>query len=144
MTTSRSREGVEIGPNALLLSGVRIGRRVRIGARFRANPNVVLGADGFSYVTPDPGAIEEIRASGSVSAGYQAQKFQRIHSLGTVVIGDDVEIGANATIDRGTLQPTRVGSDTKIDNLVMVGHNVEIRGTLSSLQPGRCCGQRHD
>ena len=57
-----------IGDDALLLTGVRIGARVRIGDRFIAQPGAVLGADGFSFVTPTPGNVEEARATGAISA----------------------------------------------------------------------------
>lgn len=119
-------EGAQIGSNALLLSGVRIGRRVKIGDDFSAHPNAVIGADGFSYVTPQAGAIEEVRASGALSEGHSAQEYVRIHSLGSVRIGDRVEVGALAAIDRGTISDTQVGDGTKIDNLVMIGHNVSV------------------
>ncbi len=117
-----------IGENALLHAGVRIGARIRIGARFIAQPGAVVGGDGFSFVTPQPGIVEEARATGSVAAEDQSA-YVRINSLGAVVIGDDVEIGANACIDRGTIADTVVGNGTKIDNLVQVGHNVRVGET---------------
>lgn len=121
--------GAFIGPGAILREGVRIGRDVRIGARFSAFPNVVIGADGFSYVTPDPGSVEAAKAVGNVTEADRNVALRRIASLGTVVIGDDVEIGASTCIDRGTVADTQVGNGTKIDNLVMVGHNVRIGET---------------
>ncbi len=121
-------EDAVIGVGALILNGVRIGARVRIGDRFIAQPGVVLGADGFSYVTPSPGMVEEARATGVVTAEEQ-EEYVRINSLGSVVIGDDVEIGANSCIDRGTIADTRVGDGTKIDNHVQIGHNVRIGRT---------------
>jgi len=122
---------------ALLMPGVRIGERVRIGARFIAQPNAVVGGDGFSFVTPERGRVEEVRATlGQVAPGT-AQSWVRIHSLGAVVIGDDVELGAGATIDRGTIRDTQVGSGTKIDNLVQIGHNVIVgRDCLLCAQAG--------
>ncbi len=114
----------EIGPDALLHAGVRIGDRVRIGARFIAQPGAVIGADGFSFVTPTPGHVEEARATGVVSGRQDA--YVRINSLGSVAIGNDVEVGANSCIDRGTIADTAVGNGTKIDNLVQIGHNVKI------------------
>jgi UDP-3-O-[3-hydroxymyristoyl] glucosamine N-acyltransferase len=119
-------EGAHIGEDALLNAGVRIGPRVKIGDRFIANPGAVLGGDGFAFVTPERSGVEEIRENLADRTEIRAQSWTRIHSLGSVEIGDDVEIGANTTIDRGTIRDTRVGSGTKIDNLVMLGHNVTV------------------
>jgi UDP-3-O-[3-hydroxymyristoyl] glucosamine N-acyltransferase len=122
-------EEAEIGPDALILAGARIGARVRVGARFIAQPGAVIGGDGFSYVTPQPGVVEEAR--GGVVTAAERAGYVRIASLGSVAIGDDVEVGSNATIDRGTIADTVVGDGTKIDNLVMVAHNVRVgRGCL--------------
>lgn len=118
-------EDAVVGDDALILQGVRIGARVRIGHRFICQPNAVLGADGFSFVTPQPGLVEEARATGTISAQEQ-QDYVRINSLGTVVVGDDVEVGANSCIDRGTVADTTIGDGTKIDNLVQLGHNVKV------------------
>ncbi len=115
-----------LGDGAVLHPGVRIGPRVRIGARFRAHPNAVIGADGFSYVTPERGAVESAKATGRVEEAARNTALRRIASLGTVEIGDDVEIGAGACIDRGTVAATRIGQGTKIDNQVQVGHNGRI------------------
>lgn len=123
-------EDAVIGDDALILQGVRIGARVRIGDRFIAQPGAVLGADGFSFVTPTRGTIEEARETGVVTAAEQ-QDYVRINSLGAVRLGDDVEVGANTCIDRGTVSDTVVGDGTKIDNLVQLGHNVKVgRGCL--------------
>ncbi|MDZ4137093.1 MAG: UDP-3-O-(3-hydroxymyristoyl)glucosamine N-acyltransferase [Paracoccaceae bacterium] len=119
-------EGAVIGDDALILQGARIGARVRIGDRFICQPGASIGGDGFSFVTPEKSGIEEIRETLGVRDHFQDQKWQRIHSLGAVSIGNDVEVGANSCIDRGTIRDTRIGSGTKIDNLVMVGHNVEV------------------
>jgi UDP-3-O-[3-hydroxymyristoyl] glucosamine N-acyltransferase len=116
-----------IGRDALLHAGARIGDRVRIGVRFIAQPGAVVGADGFSFVSPTPGHVEEARASGVVSREQDA--YVRINSLGAVVLGDDVEIGANSCIDRGTIADTTIGNGTKIDNLVQIGHNVKVGHT---------------
>lgn len=121
-------EDAVVGDDALILAGVRIGARVRIGHRFIAQPGAVLGGDGFSFVTPAPGIVEEARATGAITAREQ-QEYVRINSLGAVVVGDDVEIGANSCIDRGTVSDTRIGDGTKIDNLVQIGHNVKIGHT---------------
>jgi UDP-3-O-[3-hydroxymyristoyl] glucosamine N-acyltransferase len=115
-----------IGADALIHSGVRIGARVIIGDRFICQPGAVIGADGFSFVTPEKSAAERVRETLGKAVEARAQSWVRIHSLGSVEIGDDVEVGANTTIDRGTVRATRIGSGTKIDNLVQVGHNVEI------------------
>jgi UDP-3-O-[3-hydroxymyristoyl] glucosamine N-acyltransferase len=118
--------GARIGAEALIHAGVRIGARVTIGDRFIAQPGAVIGADGFSFVTPEPSGVEQIRTTLGERESIRAQGWLRIHSLGAVTIGDDVEIGANATIDRGTVRDTRIGSGTRIDNLVHVGHNCVI------------------
>lgn len=115
-----------IGADALLLEGARIGHRVVIGDRFIAHPNCVVGGDGFAFVTPEKSNVEEARGSLGASDTRRAQSWTRIHSLGTVEIADDVEVGSCSTIDRGTIRATRIGRGTKIDNLVQVGHNCEI------------------
>jgi UDP-3-O-[3-hydroxymyristoyl] glucosamine N-acyltransferase len=119
-------EGARIGADALILQGARIGARVTIGDRFICQPGAVIGADGFSFVTPEKSGVEEIRETLGSRAEIRGQSWTRIHSLGAVTIGDDVEIGANCCIDRGTIRDTQIGSGTKLDNLVHVGHNVEI------------------
>jgi UDP-3-O-[3-hydroxymyristoyl] glucosamine N-acyltransferase len=96
-------EGCRIYPRAVLYSGTTLGNRVVVQA------GVVLGADGFGYVRDS-------------ASGAYTQFPQR----GTLVIEDDVEIGANSTIDRGALEETRIRRGTKIDNLVHVGHNCDI------------------
>ncbi len=98
---SRIGENCKIYPHATLRERVQIGNRVII------QPGVVIGADGFGFV-PDTG------------------EYRKIPQVGIVVIEDDVEIGANSTIDRATLGETRIGAGTKLDNLVQVAHNVVI------------------
>lgn len=120
-----------IDDGALLHDGVRIGARCRIGHRFVAQPNAVIGADGFSFEPPERSAVEAAKQTGSID-GARATGYLRIHSLAAVEIGNDVEIGACTTIDRGTISPTRIGDGTKIDNQVQVGHNVQI-GSLCLL-----------
>lgn len=115
-----------IGRDALIYSGVRIGQNVKIGDRFVAQIGAAIGADGFSYVTPKPNSVEEAREQGLVSSETQNNAFVRIESLAGVTLGDDVEFGANSTIDRGTLIDTTIGRGTKVDNLVQIGHNVQI------------------
>ena len=127
-----------LGAHALVHGGVRIGARCIIGDRFVAQPNAVIGADGFSFEPPRRGALASAQAGGEIEASPDAAPdaaadaaggntlHLRIHSLAAVEIGDDVEIGAGTTIDRGTIAPTRIGSGTKIDNQVQIGHNVRV------------------
>ncbi|MGI3171455.1 UDP-3-O-(3-hydroxymyristoyl)glucosamine N-acyltransferase [Pseudooceanicola sp. C21-150M6] len=126
-----------LGRDCVVHSGVRIMARVQIGDRFRANPGVVVGGDGHSFVTPQESTVEQARKSLGAEVTATGQAWVRIHSLGSVLIGDDVELGANCTIDAGTIRPTEVGSGCKIDNLCMVGHNVKIgRDCLFASQVG--------
>lgn len=115
-----------LGADAFLREHVSIGARVHIGARFIAQPGVRIGGDGFSFVTPEPSGAEEVRKTLGDQGDTRAQSYTRIHSLGAVRIGDDVEIGANATIDNGTVRDTSIGNGTKLDNLVHIGHNVVV------------------
>lgn len=110
-----------IGADCLIHPGVRIGERVVVGDRVIIHHNASIGADGFSFVTPEPGSVETAKASGRVEATNTA--LVRINSIGTVILGDDVEVGACTAIDRGTVSATRIGNNTKIDDLVMIGHN---------------------
>jgi UDP-3-O-[3-hydroxymyristoyl] glucosamine N-acyltransferase len=100
-------KGSSIGADCIIYPNVVIRENVRIGDRVIIHGGVVIGADGFGY---------------AVDAG----KRFKIPQIGGVVIGDDVELGANSTVDRGTLGDTIIGRGTKIDNLVQVGHNVII------------------
>jgi len=120
----------KIGENCLFHPSVNIGDYVQVGARVIIHHGASLGADGFSFVTETPDNIEQARQEGSISGGKEDQRVYKIPSLGSVLIEDDVEIGANTTIDRGTVENTVVGAQTKIDNLVMIGHNCKI---------GKCC-----
>lgn len=119
-----------IGPDATLGQGayvrdsVSIGARVRIGDRFICQPGSRIGSDGFSFVTPEVSTAEAVRTTMKDTGDAKPQSWARIHSLGSVTIGDDVEIGANCTIDNGTIRNTEIGSGTKLDNLVHIGHNV--------------------
>lgn len=117
---------VALGPGAFLREMVSIGARATIGARFIAQPGVRIGGDGFSFVTPEVSGVEMARATLGDQGETKAQAWLRIHSLGSVTIGDDVEIGANSTVDNGTIRDTFIGSGTKIDSLVQVGHNVRV------------------
>jgi len=117
----------KIGNAAVLQAGVKIGADVRIGDRFFAHPGVVVGADGFSFVTAEPSAMEKARETlGDTSGSLADQDWLKIHSIGGVDVGHDVEIGSNSSVDAGTIRPTRIGNGCKIDALVQVGHNVII------------------
>ena len=105
-----------IGADVLIHPGVRIGERVEIGDRAIIQHNASIGADGFSFAIPEPGAAPP----------PGQPRIQRIASLGTVILGEDVEVGANSCIDRGTIEATTIGKGTKIDNLVMIAHNTQI------------------
>lgn len=100
-------EGVVLGADCRLHPNVTIYHFVKLGLRVNIHGGAVLGADGFGFA-PD------------------GKKWQKIHQLGGVTIGDDVDIGANTTIDRGALEDTVIGRDVIIDNLVHIAHNVEI------------------
>lgn len=119
-------EGTTVGEDALIHAGCRIGAGVSIGDRLIAQPGAVVGADGFSFVTPEKSRVEEARASLGKETDIVNAPWTRIHSLGRVEIGDDVELGANSCIDRGTIRATRIGRGTKMDNLVHIAHNCEI------------------
>ena len=99
--------GVEMGEDCVLFPRVTLYRNVRLGRRVRIHSGAVIGSDGFGYVLVEG-------------------RYHKFPQRGTVVIEDDVEIGANSTIDRGALDETRIGRGTKLDNLVHVGHNVRI------------------
>jgi UDP-3-O-[3-hydroxymyristoyl] glucosamine N-acyltransferase len=118
-------EGTEIGARCRIYSGVVIGRRCRIGDDVTLYPNCVLydGTILGHRVTVHANAV-----LGADGFGYRLQdgKHVKVPQLGHVEIGDDVEIGACTTIDRGTFQATRVGTGTKVDNLVQVAHNCQI------------------
>jgi UDP-3-O-[3-hydroxymyristoyl] glucosamine N-acyltransferase len=98
----------EIGEDGRIYPQVSLRERVRLGARVIVHNGTVIGSDGFGY---------------TVTAGGARQK---IPQLGTVVVGDDVEIGANVTIDRARFGKTIIGNGVKIDNLVQIAHNVVI------------------
>ena len=99
--------GASIGAGTRLHSGVKIGHGCEIGSRVILHPGVVIGGDGFGFV-------------------LKGQHHEKIPQLGTVVIEDDVEIGSNTTVDRARFGATRIGRGTKIDNLVMIAHNVQV------------------
>ena len=128
---------VRLGGNAYLREMVSIGARAIIGERFIAQPGVRIGGDGFSFVTPEVSGVENARKTLGDQGDAEAQSWMRIHSIGAVTIGNDVEIGANSTVDNGTIRNTEIGDGTKIDSLVQVGHNVRIgRDCLLCAQAG--------
>lgn len=97
----------QIGDESVLFPGVTVYHRSQLGQRVRIHAGTVVGSDGFGFVLD--GGIH-----------------RKVPQVGNVIIHDDVELGANVTIDRGTLGPTVIGKGTKIDNLVQVGHNAQI------------------
>ncbi|MBN1222907.1 MAG: UDP-3-O-(3-hydroxymyristoyl)glucosamine N-acyltransferase [Candidatus Aminicenantes bacterium] len=97
-----------VGKNCLIHSQVSLREGVRIGNRVILHSGVVVGSDGFGYIQSDE------------------RSYIKVPQKGSVIIEDDVEVGANTTIDRATLSNTIIRKGTKIDNLVMIAHNVEI------------------
>ncbi len=111
--------GAQIGENCIIHAGAILREFVRLGNDCIVQNGVVVGGDGFGY--------HYVKDRG----------HQRIPHIGSVVIEDGVDLGANTTIDRAMLGETRIGANTKIDNLVMVGHNVQIgKETLLCAQVG--------
>ena len=128
---------VKIGKNCFFHPGVNIGDRVVVKDNVILHHGVSLGADGFSFVTENPDNIEQARKDGEIRESSSKHVIFKIPSIGSVIIGNNVEIGANTTIDRGTIENTTVGDNTKIDNLVMIGHNCKIgEGCLIVSQVG--------
>ncbi|MEJ7624630.1 MAG: UDP-3-O-(3-hydroxymyristoyl)glucosamine N-acyltransferase [Pyrinomonadaceae bacterium] len=103
----RIAEGVTIGINCTLRANVVVEEGSRIGNGVILHAGVVIGADGFGYVRSN-------------------DTYLKFPQVGTVVIENDVEVGANTCVDRGSLGETRIGEGTKIDNLVQIAHNVQI------------------
>ncbi|MGB9195727.1 MAG: UDP-3-O-(3-hydroxymyristoyl)glucosamine N-acyltransferase [Terriglobales bacterium] len=102
-------DGVEIGAHCRIDANVTICAGSKLGNRVIVQSGAVLGSDGFGYVRDD-----------------ETGRYELFPQIGRLVIEDDVEIGANSTVDRGALDETRIRRGTKIDNLVHVGHNVQI------------------
>jgi UDP-3-O-[3-hydroxymyristoyl] glucosamine N-acyltransferase len=99
--------GVVIGEDSWLMPGVIVAAECQLGKRVRVQPGAVIGSDGFGYE-------------------FVNGRHEKVPQVGVVFVGDDVEIGANSTIDRARFSQTRIGEGTKIDNLVQIGHNVII------------------
>lgn len=111
--------GATVGDDTVLYPGVKIYHNCRVGARCVLHAGVVVGSDGFGFAP---------EADGS---------YSKIPQIGIVEIADDVEIGANTTVDRATMGATRIGQGTKLDNLIQVAHNVEIgTHTVMAAQSG--------
>lgn len=100
-------DGVEIGEDCIIYAGARIYPGCKIGNRCIIHAGAVIGSDGFGFAPTPHG-------------------FEKIPQIGNVTLEDDVEIGANTTIDRATMGSTRIGRGTKLDNLIQVAHNVTI------------------
>lgn len=100
-------DGVSVGDDCLFYANVSIGNRCQVGQRVILHMGAVIGSDGFGFAFKD-------------------DRYHKIPQMGIVVLEDDVEIGANTTIDRATMGETIVRRGTKIDNLVQIAHNVEI------------------
>jgi len=117
-------EGARLGRNCRIHPGVRVCHRAEIGNGVIIHSNAVIGADGFSYATPTQSSFEAAKLLGRVDSTNE--EIVRVSSLGRIVLGDEVEVGASTTIDRGTLRDTVIGPGSKIDNQVQIGHNVQI------------------
>ena len=107
--------GCELGPGCVLRRAVVLYPGVRLGRKVQVEANSVIGADGFGYA-------------------FDGGKFVKIHHGGSVVIGDEVEIGAGTTIDRGVMDNTVIGRGVKIDNQVQIGHNCVHRRAYGDLR----------
>lgn len=111
-------DGVTVGDGSILYAGVKVYKGCKIGARCIIHSGAVIGADGFGFAPVD---------------GH----YEKIPQLGIVEIADDVEIGANTTIDRATMGATRVHKGVKLDNLIQIAHNVEVgESTVMAAQVG--------
>jgi len=107
-----------VGEDCIIYPNATIRERVTVGDRVIIHPNAVVGSDGFGFAT-----VEGVH--------------RKVPQIGKVVVGNDVEIGAGATIDRGTMGATVIGDGCKIDNLVQIAHNVKLgKGTILAAQVG--------
>lgn len=140
-------EGAAVHAGAVIEAGARIGRRCRIGPNAVIGPGVVIGDDcvvgagaSLSYcIVGDRVRIYAGARLGEAGFGFASgpQGHLTVPQLGRVIVGDDVEIGANTTIDRGSGPDTIIGDGCRIDNLVQIGHNVELgRGCIIVAQVG--------
>ena len=134
---ARIGKGSCIGPNAVIAPGAMIGERCFIGPNCVVGQNAVIGDDTAlvsgvfvwhgvrlgERCSVQPGAVIGARGFGNVPT---PQGWEEIPQLGSVVIGNDVEIGANTTIDRGALEDTVIGDGVKLDNQIQIAHNVQI------------------
>ncbi len=112
-------ENAAVGANTLIHPGVRILHECKVGARCILHANAVVGSDGFGFAPQPDGS------------------YQKIPHLGNVIIEDDVEVGANTTIDRGSIGSTIIRNGVKLDNLIQVAHNSEIgANTVIAAQVG--------
>lgn len=111
--------GVYIGPGSILGDGVSIGDHTRLEARVTLLRDVTIGARCILH----PGAVIGSDGFGNASS---AEGWVKVPQLGSVVVGDDVEIGANTTIDRGAIDDTVIESGVRLDNLIQIAHNVRI------------------
>lgn len=111
-------EQATIGEDCLIYQNVVIRERCVLGDRVIIQPGCIIGSDGYGFV-------------------HEGGVHHKIPQIGTVIISDDVELGANVTVDRGTFRPTVIGKGSKIDNLVQIGHNVLMgEGCLMASQSG--------
>jgi UDP-3-O-[3-hydroxymyristoyl] glucosamine N-acyltransferase len=135
--TAKLGEGVRVGPHAIVQANAVLGDHVRIGAGAYVGRNVKVGANTvlfphavlYERVTIGRDCIVHAGAViGADGFGFVRDqgRHRKIPQVGGVVIGDDVEIGANSCVDAGTMEPTRIGDNTKIDNVVQVGHNCKV------------------
>ncbi len=118
-------EGAEIGDGTYIYPGVYVGKNVKIGKKCLIYPGVIIREDSIlgNRVILQPGVV--IGGDGFGFVPGEGGHF-KIPQVGRVILKDDVEIGANTTVDRGALKDTVIGKGTKIDNLVQIGHNVVI------------------
>jgi UDP-3-O-[3-hydroxymyristoyl] glucosamine N-acyltransferase len=132
-------KGVAVQPHAVLTEGVAVGDKTRIGPGTAIGANVSIGANCniAANVTIYPGAhigdnviVHAGAVLGADGFGFvrdtETGRYEKFPQIGTLIIEDDVEIGANTTIDRGALGATVIGRGTKLDNMVHIGHNVEV------------------
>jgi UDP-3-O-[3-hydroxymyristoyl] glucosamine N-acyltransferase len=128
--------GAEVGERVVLHPGVIVGPRARVGADSVLHPGVVLYAD---VALGQRCLIHAGTVIGSDGFGFEpgTSGWEKVPQCGSVLVGDDVEMGANCTIDRGRFEATRIGNGVKLDNLVHVGHNVVVEdGALLVAQVG--------